>query len=418
MSRQTEADGGPHAVELLEESVRRLASEWREAKQALGLPLGASWSQIADHLDLDRGTGQRLVRMAGMDRFTPGDLDYIPGTAAWQKVLAGIEGHLGPDHPAYARLSLACDRFDEVLGRFGGSKAAAKRVLESPAQSGERAPVAWRRAQSKKRWIDAAADYVGFRVAQRCEFVFARQSPQDPEKVDIAMAIVFLWCRGEPWAIPFTLARYASQDGANPLTSESAPRFALLTSTTSSPPPAVLSTGDGDRQTVFIEPSWTELHAPLDIGIMLRIEQTMPVPWLDDPKQLILTSLMRQPCDVFRNECYLDPVLDDATYVNTYSAYRDLSVLGHTRHWFDRLPETATIEHIDGFTHRTPAAGPFPHFNKFVDEVERRLGWGLDKFAGYGVTIQDPIPFARYSMEFECHELPPDGDRALPSDTT
>ncbi|MEM1186519.1 MAG: hypothetical protein AAGI53_16135 [Planctomycetota bacterium] len=408
MRQHSETRGDLAATEVLEKSVQRLASEWREAKQALGLPLGSSWSQIANRLDVDRGTSQRLARMASMDQFKPADLDYIPGTAAWQKVLSGMELHLGADHRAYARLSLACDRFDQALTPFGGSKAGAKRALESAEAEGMPTPVSWRRARSKKAWIDAAAEYVGFRVAQKNEFTFVRRSPGRDDTVDVAMAVVFLGCTGEPWALPFTLARYASKDGNNPLTTEIAPRFALLTSVTTSPPPAVLSTGDGDRQTVFIEPSWTDVHSSLDIGIMLTIEETIPLPWLEDPKQLILTSLMRQPSNSYRNECYLDASLDAATYVTAYSAYRDLSVLGLTRHWFDRLPEAPPIEQVGAFARRDPGSQPFARFNEFVDEVRRRLDWDLDSFAGYGVTVEAPIPFARYSMEFECHEPIPD----------
>lgn len=390
------------ASQILEASVHRLASEWREARSAAGIPIGAAWSKVAAALALDRGTAQRLVRLASLERFVPGDLDYVPGTAGWQKVLSGIERTLGAEHPALVRLSLACDRFEEALGHFGGSKAAAKRALDA-GEGRAASPIAVQRAERKDAWIEAAAGYIGSRVERRVDLVFARCSPETPGAVDITMVIVSQGCRGEPWALPFTLARFASQDGDTPLQSSGGPRFRVLDSVTSSPPPAILTTGDAERQTVFIEPSWTETHRSLDVGIMLTSEATMPLPWLDDPKQLVLTALMRQPAMTFHNECYLDPRLAARSSVASYSAYRDLSVLGSTRHWFDRLPETAEIRRLEAFAPRA-ADAPFDGYDDLVAEVRRRLDWDLDGFAGYAATVDRPIPFARYSMEFDCRE--------------
>lgn len=400
------ADDGDESImlshaELLHESLQRLSGEWREACEALGLRSGTSWSGVAELLGLDRGTAQRLVRLGGADEVSGLDLDYVPGTAAWQKVLAGTEKQLGPDHRAQVRLALACDRFDEALSALGGSKASAKRALASGARVGGLSSVSAQRSRAKSRWVDAAAEYVGYRVEQRADITFVRRNPKRLDKLDIAMVILFRGCTGEPWALPFTLARYASQDGESPLQSSSEPAFRLLSSVTTSPPPAVLSTGDSERQTVFIEPSWMELPGTLDIGVMIRIEGTMPLPWLDDPKQLILTSLMRQPAESYRSEAFLEPEVDAVSSVNAFSCYRDLSVLGLTRHWFDRLPETAPIEELGAFGSGS-AGRSFAGYDGLVDELRINLDWGLDTYVGYGASVDMPVPFARYSMEFEC----------------
>ncbi|MEM9083477.1 MAG: hypothetical protein AAGB34_07770, partial [Planctomycetota bacterium] len=48
----------------LESCLDRLISEWTQAMQALGLAKTSTWTEIAECLELDRGTAQRLVRIA------------------------------------------------------------------------------------------------------------------------------------------------------------------------------------------------------------------------------------------------------------------------------------------------------------------------------------------------------------------
>ena len=398
MTFPTSSPAAPH--DELAAVLDRLVSEWREARAALGLSHGAPWSQVARRLELDRGTAQRLVRMGRFAETGAEDLVHVPGPQGWQRVLAGVERALGAQHAVHRRLSAACERYGKCLAALGGSKAAALRAISpQPGHGHPRATAATQRA--RKRWFEAAVEGMGYRIETRIGLMIVRPCADDPERLDLATLHAFFGCTGSRGALPFALTRFATKDGVTPVPGSAAPEshaFVTLQSGTSTPPPALLFTGDAERQTVFIEPTWSESPTPLDVSLLQVELSASPSPWANDPPLLILNALNRHPVRRYVKQTLLHPDVERGT-VARLAAYRDLAVYGQTRHWFDRLPEPARLEPFR--LAPEPELEGLPRFADLIAELRAKLDWDLDGFLGHRAVLEHPIPLARYAIEYE-----------------
>ena len=198
------------------EMLRRLVAEWRAARVKLGLATSATFTDVARKLDVDRGTAQRLNRVSRLAEVGAADLGHFPGVRAWNRVLAGVERVLGAEHPNYQTLSLACDHYAAWLG---GSRSAAVRRFASaapvpngspshPTPTAEAAGPAAGRESARARWVDAAAEVVGYGVDVRLDLVMVRETAGDGRRdVDLSTVNVLKGCRGGPAAMPLAFTR-------------------------------------------------------------------------------------------------------------------------------------------------------------------------------------------------------------------
>lgn len=384
-------------VHHLEACLRRLRAEWKEAQQALGLKSNAPWSQIAEHIRVDRGTAQRLVRMNRLHDPVAEDLEQVPGLQGWQRVLSGVEERISAEHPAYQRLALACDHYGAALERLGGSKASAVRAV-SMRDRPPRTPTV-EEPSGHREWLSAAADVIGYQLDTRLNLQAARPSRERPGRLDLLTLNSFLGCVGRAGAMPFALFRHTAVSSER-LRPEGLPasRFSLLSSGTSKPPPALLSTDDGERQVTFIEPSWYQLGEPIDVTVMLEQTGWTPAPTADDRETLAFSVVNKHPCRRLIAEVHLDPELAHETYTR-FGSYRDLGE-SSPDNWFDRLPEPAGPGERGGFTLDECPPG-VAQYEETVAELQRRSGWDLSGFVRHRVVVELPMPLARYTSSIE-----------------
>lgn len=396
-------------IQNLGRVLERLVGEWREVRGVLGLRVGSSWAQLAKTLDLDRGSAQRLVRLGRAQSVTVADLELVPGTEAWQKIVRGVEAKLGEQHPLAQRLASACDRYEECLNALGGSRAAAMRILSGVASDHNDAP---RHGigmagpdEARARLVEDAAAFMGYRVDTHFDLQILRLNPDRRHRMDLAMARCFLGCEGRPGALPFAHSRHGSSSLGLPVESGTAfdgRTFVVLTAGSSTPPPDLLSTGDAMSQTVIVDSSWTHRGEPMNVSILQIERDAQDSPWLEPPLVYVTETLNRHPTRRLIMQRLLHRDLNRDTSVSV-RASRVRSMMPGLRPWFDDLPETSPLE-----THPSSilvqSLPDFPLYSSIVAEVFRRLDWDPAEFASSAWDVTNPIPLAWYSFQFEKHE--------------
>ena len=382
-------------LERLEASVARLVGEWNEVRFLLGLGTGATGARIQSALDIDRGTAQRLARLARSGDIQLNDLELIPGVSAWVRVVEGVERVLGENHANNQRLAQAVDRFATAIDALGGSRAAAVRAVQSrndTPQAAAKGPQAARAGLAQ-----SFADLLGYCVDTRLSLVAYRPNPVRPDLLDEVMLQSMLGCAGASGTHPLTLRRFRTRDGstlASSDASDDARKFFLLRSGTSSPPPEILSTGNEHSQVVMVEPNWSERATPLDVTSLVLDSASGPMPWADPPPILEMETLNRYPTRRLALVYLLDREISQGA-VASFAAYADRRIDGLGRAWFDRLPETTPLTSSESL----PPSGMLPqvpNFDAILSEMFDRLGWARERFACYHAVVEDPIPLARY----------------------
>ena len=389
--------------------LRELVGGWRKARTELGLPTTASFADVAKRVNVDRGTAQRLTRLGRLLEVGPADLAQFPGARAWHRVLAGVQQELGARHPAAVGLGTACDRFAEYLAQSGGRSAAVRHLTAGNGNGHSGGPVAPSDPQAARaRWVDAAAESMGYLVDVRWDVQFVRESLAVadglPRQLDVAFLNVLHHCRGRPGAMPLAFTRYARTPafpGTVPSdTAATLPRpFHLLRAGTTRPAPVVLTTGDANRQTLFVEPQWTSLADPLDLALLQGDPTPFPSPWGTGIECLEFACINRHPC----RRLVLDRFVSRekaATFIPSVGAFRSHGTLSHDEPWFDRLPQEGTIRRV-GTPADAMADEPFPGYAAILAEAVAHLGWSPDDLVVYRAVIENPIPLATYTIMFD-----------------
>jgi hypothetical protein len=387
-------------VNALETTLRMLIGEWNETRALVGLGPGATGAKIRAVLNVDRGTAQRLARASRMATSGVADLEQMPGTAAWERVVAGVERSLGESHAHAQRLAYAVSKFAESLEMFGGSLAAAARALR------ERRPPEGRGAAGQRAigrsLSDAFAAMMGYCVDVRLSILAYRPNPQSPELLDEAMLQSLQGCSGTSGSHPIVLRRFRTTDGSRlspSATSGDARGISLLRAGTSVPPPEMLSTGDEHSQVVMLDPAWADRTDRLSVTSLVVDRAAGPMPWASPPPVLEVETLNRYPS---RRLLLLYLVHRDVDLggTATFGAFGDRRIDGLGRPWFDRLPEHATlVRNTDSWSTCFHEASPA--FSDIVREMFERLGWDPEPFVGYQVQVDSPVPLARYVFQMQ-----------------
>lgn len=391
-------------------SLNRLAEEWAYTVRALNLGPRPTWSEIAKSVSVDRGTAQRLVVMTrNIQSGVSVESHDIPGFAAWSKVLSGLDNALGTEHPAYQRLAAACESFETALLPYGGSKAAALRAIAERRQSltnVQRDGVAAANAV-RLGLVRNCAEAIGYCVKWRLNLQIARPNPHHAERLDVAMVNVFLGCTGRPGAMPLALDRFGIGTGSEVEQSSGQHRAFVLTSVTSNPPPAILTVADDTHQTAFIEPTWTERS--IDVGILTQKLAGLPSPIApaNAAERLLFSMVNRHPTEHLVLQTLLHPELAEGRAVWS-GAYRGPPSGDRPGQWFDKLPEPLSLVKSESWracVGRGDGIGDGMPLQRIIEEVEKRLQWGLDTYPHTSSVYSNPFPFASYSTIFEPREL-------------
>ncbi len=406
----------------LGELLRRLVREWRIARSKMGLPAASSFADIARRLNVDRGTAQRLNRIGKLVDVGPADLEQFPGVRAWHSVVVGAGQALGASDPAVVALGSACEGFAAYLAAAGGSLSAVVRHLKADGSNGSGAgggPPAGERAvpaaggsdaaeaiPARAAWVQAAADVMGYCIDVRVDVQLVRESavPADgsPRELGLAMLNVLHGCRGRPGAMPLAFTRHARPPAfaGKPDEGPAVPRpFQLLRSGTSRPAPAVLTTGDGTRHTMFVEPQWATSPNPLDLALLQHDPEPIPSPWGTSIEWLEFAGVNRHPC----RRLVLDRLVSrekDALVVPSLAAFRSHNNLSHDEPWFDRLPQHGSVRRL-GTPAEAAGDDPFPGYSEILAEALGVLAWPSDELIVYRAVVDDPIPLASYTLLFD-----------------
>jgi hypothetical protein len=421
-------------------ALRRLHAEWRAAALDLRLRNNSSYSDVIRTLDIDRGTAQRLLRVLRIPDVEATDLPHFPGVRAWYRVIHGVEAALSPDPYRSQCLQLAVDQFAEALKESGGSKQAAIREvqrgeLEGPGNpgspvvaqgvtgnggpypsgggasgiptgstshgvAGQSGPFSGDRMSPRTRWVLAAADVIGYLMDYRLHMQLFQPCQGVPAKYDFAWLDAFKSCRGTPNAAPFVIGRtnYPHSTDSPPAKGEKG--MHVLHSMTSQPSPLVSHSSGSSRHTVFVEFPWDSMTGPIDLAV-LNIEPGMhdaPQP----PEDWLTGSLInRHPS----RRLILDRVVPmeiDRGFSASFRVFRTETHIAPGGPWYDRLEEPSPVRRLGRIDHAIASEPePFPGYRQLALEALDRLEWDTSGLVLYRAMVDDPIPFAKYSVVFE-----------------
>ena len=428
-------------TEGLTTMLRRLVAVWRATRVKLGLPMAASFTDIARRLDVDRGTAQRLNRIGKLADAGPGDLEQFPGVRAWHRVLVGAKQALGEDDLSVVALGQACEQFAEYLAAAGGSRSAVVRHLKGDGGNGmvpeagqpprDGVPLAGTVAGTSgsaavdggtaearaAAWVRAAANVVGYCADVRLDVQMVRELPApadgSPRYLELAMVNVLHGCRGRPGAMPLAFTRqarpptFAAADATTPLPPAHPHPFRLLRAGTSRPTPTVLTTGDEVRHTIFVEPQWATSPDALDLALLQADPAPVPSPWGVALERLEFACVNRHPC----RRLVLDRLVGrekDAVAIPSLGAFRSHHNLSHDEPWFDRLPQDGVVRRVGTVAEAIAlpdAEQPFPDYAAVLSEAVAELNWPAEELILYRATVENPIPLATYTLMFD-HRKP------------
>jgi hypothetical protein len=371
--------------------LRRLHAEWQSAAGGLKLSASSSFSEVATRLSLDRGTAQRLVRISRIPEVEASDLSHFPGVRAWVRVVSAVEAALGESDPRSQTLALAAQHFSECLNDMGGSKSAALRDLKTHPDMRDA-------SDARAQWVNAAADIIGYSVGTRLYRQMIRKSPDGAPSMDLATLDALHQCRGLPHASPFVLGGYSIDDKGKVFERPSQPSYFVLPKFTSNPMPAILSTGDDTRQTIYIEPQWIALDEPLNVAFLREKVAAFGASWAEDD-WFELSLLNRHPT----RRLILERVVlreYDEQFTATFRCYRGNIAFAPGGPWYDRLPEPAKLVRIGSPREAEKHPAPYPGYAELSRETFSRLDWSDDDLVLYRAVIDNPIPFAKYATVF------------------
>ncbi len=377
--------------------LNRLVAEWRLVRGKLGLGSSATVVEVAAKLKVDRGTAQRLSRISKLGNFTPAAVEFFPGVRAWNQILAGVEKVLGPEHPNYQTLSLACDHFSAWINSMGGSRSAAIRHSQQEQQAANGMFPSFPAETARAQWVQASAEIFGYLIEVRMHSQLLRQTPDDPARMDLSSLEVLKNCRGKPHALPLAFSRSTFATG--PMTDQTHRNFYLLRSLTSKPAPATLSTGNEYRHTVFVEPQWASMTEPLNLAHLHEGRAALETPWGTDEEWFEFSTINRHPCRKLVIERVVSKDIDSRC-VAALRVFRTHTMKAHEEPWFDRIPEDTPIQRI-GTIDDAIAAEPFAGYGDVVREAVEKLKWDASDLIVFRAVIEDPIPLATYTVMFD-----------------
>ena len=80
--------------------------------------------------------------------------------------------------------------------------------------------------------------------------------------------------------------------------------------------------------------------------------------------------------------------------------FRSHSQLAHDEPWYDRIPEETPVVRV-GSPAEAMRAEPFAGYAAVVAEALDRTGWDADDLVVFRADVENPIPFAMYSVLFD-----------------
>lgn len=387
------------AASELSRAIDRVAAEWRHLLPDIELRISSPWSAIAQSLQIDRGTAQRLVKLARSPELTPKDLKTIPGAKAWAEICDSLSTMLGKDHYTVRRLELACDVLHHAVQKLGGSYAAAARAVEElePHNSESDDQICIR-----KDAVDAYANLLGYRIALRYNLFLMRPSQRKSNRIDIAMANCMLGCTGRTGAASIAVQRYGvdSEGQAVAAGGEASVRqFNFIQSGTSSPKPSLYSSGDDVVQTHVLDPEWVNNYKSLDLSFLHSEPDAQDSPWLSPPYCYDTEGQVRHPVDrLIEHRMYHHDIHRDA--VVKFGVYACRKVQSVPRPWFERMPHDATLVR-QPYPFVVEDSSIFPSQDRILHEVFDLLKWDAANFHSYITDMSYPIPLAWHSFELQ-----------------
>jgi hypothetical protein len=387
--------------------LRRLTVDWKAAWSELGLSNATTITDVSKRLDIDRGTAQRLNRLAKWPDTSTANISQFPGVRAWQRVLAGVKSILGSEHPNYQTLSIACDDFGKWLGEMGGSRSSAMRQIEAgdgaPDPRIPRSKSAQVQIQdARATWVEAVIESFGYSVDVRLALQMERENKtSSPSRMDLALIHVLKGCRGNLSALPISFSRAGYTGDRTEIQSSkdgNARSFHVLSSATSKPAPVLVTTLDSQHQTIFVEPNWTSMPQPLDLAILHEERQAILSPSAQQ-KYFEAATVNRHPNRRLVIERFVSRDID-SKFTATLRAFRTQMVLTNQEPWFDRIPESTTVQRV-GTIDEARQQGVFPGYSATLSEAMALLNWDWDDMIVYRAEIINPMPLATYTIKFE-----------------
>ena len=389
------------------DALARLTAEWKSTWNQLGFSNASTIVDVAKQLEIDRGTAQRLSRIAKWPESEAANIAQFPGVRAWQRVLAGTKSALGSEHLSYQNLSLACDQFSKWLGEMGGSRSSAMRQIVSGNNAGDirfSRPESTRsqKLDARSSWVESVIESFGYSVDVRLALQIERESKtSSPSRMDLALIHVLKGCRGNLGALPISFSRAGYTGDRTEVQSSqngNARSFHILNSATSKPAPVLVTTADSQHQTIFVEPNWTSMQQPLDLAILHEERQAILSP-TGSQKYFEAATVNRHPNRKLVIERFVSRQID-ATCTATLRAFRTQMILTSLEPWFDRIPEETKVQRV-GTIQDAQSAEVFPGYASTLSEAMSLLNWDFDDFIVYRAEILNPMPLATYTIKFE-----------------
>jgi hypothetical protein len=366
-----------------------------------------SASGMCKHLHIVRNTCQRVVNALRGQSPNASTLVKLPGVKGLEQFLGAMQNQ-GASRESIELASIAVAQFDQLINSLAGSHTKLAARITSTGEVQSESPLGSQ--ESRKALFQSAVQVTGRSAATSISLYAFRQSPENPDVLQRALASGLLQTTVVPGGMPVVIRAGDTLQWDDPSNrtldylDDSKPHGntpeALLTDFTTHPLPTVSSQGTSDNLVQVIDPANFEGPQTLDVITAARSNHPFRDPktgklTLDEVWSLVNCPTVRLLFDIYLHrdlERMVRPKIDSQLW------YPNLSSPGGQK-WITRYPSPPRLELLgEGIAHA--ASQSHPRHPQLTATLFDRVGWDSTEFVGFRCEVNYPIWRAGYCMSF------------------
>ncbi|MDF1809593.1 MAG: hypothetical protein P1U42_07855 [Phycisphaerales bacterium] len=365
-------------------------------------------SGMSKHLNIVRNTCQRVMHAIRDQSPNAQTLVKLPGVKGLEQMLDAMRStDIKVDTIELAQSAVV--QFDQLINSLAGSHTKLASRINAAGTVGTHSYLG--SAEAREQLFQSAINVTGRSAATNISLYAFRQSPENPDVLQRALASGLLQTTVVPGGMPVVIRAGDTLQWDDPenrtldYLDDSKPHGntpdALLKEFTTHPLPTVSSQGTSDNLIQVIDPA--NFDGPQTLDVITAARSNHP---FRDPKTGNLTldevwSLVNCPSARMLFDIYLHRDLERMVrpQIDAQLWYPNLSSPGGQR-WITRYPSPPRLELLgDGISRaKTPS---HPRHFELTGTLFDRVGWDPYEFVGFRCEVIYPIWRAGYCMSFQ-----------------
>lgn len=364
-------------------------------------------SGMSKHLNIVRNTCQRVIHAIRDQSPNAQTLVKLPGVKGLEQMLEAMRA-AGVSIESIELAAIAIKQFDQLIRSLAGSHTKLAARINAVGTADTETPLG--SAESREALFHAAINVTGRSAATSLSLYAFRQSPENPDVLQRAIASGLIQTTVVPGGMPVVIRagdtlRWDDPESRTLDYLDDSKPFgntpdALLKEFTTHPLPTVSSQGSSDDLVQVIDPANFDGPQTLDVITAARSNH----PFLD-PSTGALTldevwSLVNCPSARLLFDIYLHRDLERMVRpkIDSQLWYPNLVSPGGQR-WITRYPSPPRLELLGEGISQAPSASN-PRHSELTATLFDRVGWDASEFVGFRCEVMFPIWRAGYCMSF------------------